>query len=499
MRRTYGWPTALAQLAAGAATAAGLPPFSLWPLALGGLAVSAILLPDRRRAWRHGAAHGAAFGLGLYAVHLAWLLTLFDAWFGPIAAVPVTSIVLAVPVATTAAAYGAATAFGRRVRVALPFAWVAADALRAVGPFAFPWGYTGYALAATPMIQIADLGGIHLVSLVVLATAGLLATAARRRRPAPALLALAMLGAAFVYGHARLTRPPGGRRVSVSIVQGDIDPFDKALGISASLETYVELSRRARGDLVVWPETAVPTVLNLDAASRQAVRRASAGRTLVMGAFEQRGARLFNDAYLWAEGRLTGTSRKRHLVPGGEWLPLEHALPELYGYFYGLVGLGRPSGLSPGRPRVLPSRWGPIGAYISFESAFPDTPRRLVRHGAVLLAHLSNDAWFGRGPGPAQHLATGRVRAIETRRYVLRASNNGTSAIIDDRGRLVEAVPRFTPTVLNGTARLEGGITPYVRYGDWPVWGSLVALALLAVESVLRRGRREAASAGPDQ
>jgi apolipoprotein N-acyltransferase len=492
VRGREGWRDRrfLLVLLAGSGFGLALPPFGWWPLAFLAPIVPAYCLDVTRG---RAALIGASFGLGYFALHLAWLGQAFHGWFGWLFAIPVTAVAILIPVVVLTASFWLAGRLGSLALLALPFLWVLADWTRSIGPLAFPWGYPGYALAGTPLIQVVDLGGVHLATLLVIGTATLLAHALRYRSSRPLLLASLLIAAAWGYGSWRLSGPArgaDGKILSVSIVQGAVDPLDKAVGRADMLERHLALTERAPGDLVVWPETAILSELDRDPRTLARLQRELGNRLLLTGAFRRRGPELYNSAYLLQRGRVLGFSDKMHLVPGGERLLATRLLAGLYEFFYKLAGLHAPQGLSSGRSQVLPAPFGPLGTYISYESAFPDVARAMVRDGAVLLAHLSNDAWFGDTSGPTQHLAMGRVRAIETRRYLIRASNDGVSGVIDPRGRLTSALPRFEAAVLDDEVVLRENRTPYVRFGDWVIYLSAVVLAYLTLRCVRSRAPR---------
>jgi apolipoprotein N-acyltransferase len=170
---------------------------------------------------------------------------------------------------------------------------------------------------------------------------------------------------------------------------------------------------------------------------------------------------------------------KHHLVPFGEYLPFDDWIRPLLNF------LAIPmSSFSPGpaRQRPLPFNGMRIGASICYEDAYAGEVMKPLPN-ANLLVNVSDDAWFGDSIAPHQHLQIARMRALETGRYLLRATNTGISAIIDARGRVVARSPQFEPYVLTGEIRLHAGATPFVRGGQWP----LVVVLALGVASLRRR------------
>jgi len=178
---------------------------------------------------------------------------------------------------------------------------------------------------------------------------------------------------------------------------------------------------------------------------------------------------------------------KVYLVPFGERWPLIEQLPDLYRAVFGWFGLPMLLNTSAGQAVTpLQSPVGVIGAYICYESVFPQVARQMVAQGAQVLLNISNDAWFGLGRGAQQHFLMGSLRAIETRRYLLRAGNDGITAVIDPLGRVQAALPRGGQATLMVSYALQDGLTPYVRLGDrW-----LLVVALYALLVSLTRSRQ---------
>jgi apolipoprotein N-acyltransferase len=130
-----------------------------------------------------------------------------------------------------------------------------------------------------------------------------------------------------------------------------------------------------------------------------------------------------------------------------------------------------------------------VGTFVCYEAVVPDLVRQFARDGSQLLVNVTNDAWFGESPAPFQHLAMARMRAIENHRYLLRAANNGISAIIDPVGRVVKAAPRNQRMILEGHFNLDTQRTIYSQYGDVFAWLCLIASATALIWQGVRRRR----------
>jgi apolipoprotein N-acyltransferase len=220
--------------------------------------------------------------------------------------------------------------------------------------------------------------------------------------------------------------------------------------------------------LVVWPETAVPYV-------PADVQSWLGGRDLLTG------VSAYDDGYrnrivFYRAGRVVASYDKTVLVPFGERFPWRRELGWLYDFFFKAFGLGQLADTTPGEElRPL----GPYGAYVCYESVFGRVARGLVRNGAELLVNVSNDAWFGPTFGVRQHFDMGRLRAVETGRWLLRAGNDGITAAIDPYGRVVAELPRGERSWLAAPYSMSSSRTPYVYWGDWPVFLLAALLALL--------------------
>ena len=385
-------------------------------------------------------------------------------------------------------------------------AWVVTEWLRGVVLTGFGWNSLGVSQGDLLLIaQVADLGGVLLVSWVV-AFAGLtLALTARRFeleirgsqkwRPRWDFTAGVMVvGLTMVYGARTLLRPLPEPSVTLryAAIQPAVpqDPWRsaKVSRVAQELKKWSELSLVGGGpvDLLVWPESLAGTGWREEPElqeAMQAVRRKGA-RALLTGSLDVRGSETFNCAILFQgpEGRPPAVYDKTHLVVMGEYVPLAGVFPWLRKLVPpgGDLTAGKISGvLSLESPSV---RLAPL---ICFEDAVPRVVRRAAQKLPHLLVNLTNDAWFGASAGSRQHLENARLRAVETRLPLLRATNDGVTALISPRGVILAEVrdPETgsvrEPGFLRGELELrEPGATPYVRWGEWPVWLSMGLVAI---------------------
>lgn len=373
--------------------------------------------------------------------------------------------------------------------------WVALEYLRAHVLTGFPWCLLGYSQYAKPtLIQVADLTGVYGLSfLLVLASAlihGLLFRGKRRRRGPFAieiLLFHAALFSVLLYGRHQLSRSSGeveqGAPLRAAVVQGNIDQSVKwePEFQQRTLETYRRLSRTTYGfepELIVWPETSVPFFFQVkgDPSEKVLAIARESGAHLVFGspAYSREAGKtqLYNRAYLLdPAGEVRGYYDKVHLVPFGEYVPLQALFPFLHRLVQAAGDFDSGENLSP---LTFP---GPaLGVLICFEIIFPELARAQAARGAEVLVNLTNDAWYGMTSAPFQHLCMAVFRAVENRRPLIRSANTGISAFIDSDGRILGRTELFEEEALCRELRVTDGSVPfYTRHGD------LFAVALVFI------------------
>lgn len=475
----------LAALVAGVLTTLTASPYELWwlgPLAAG--LVYWAILPLRPR---QAALLGWCYGLGLFASGASWVyVSIHDYGY---TGVPLALFLTALFVCTLALFFAVTLWLYRWLcgpRLAfLTFAgiWVLGEWLRTWLFTGFPWLLLGSSHVDSPLAPWAPIGGVYLLSLIVVLTGSLGAEFLRRRWWAAAPIAVMWL--------APLALPtqwtePAGEPLRVALLQGDLDQLIKWTpeGQRAAANTYLEMTREhADGvDLIVWPEAALPM---FEDEAVPLLARAQAhlapGSALLTGILQQEGRGLYYNSVIGL-GSAEGEYRKQHLVPFGEYLPLERWLRGTIAFF----DLPMPA-MTPGPPDQPPIRavGTTIGNAICYEIIYADLVADRAREAELLLT-VSNDTWFGKSIGPLQHLQMARLRALENGRYVVRATNNGVTAVIDPQGRTVARAPQFETVTLLAEAVPMQGLTPFTRTGSWPAW----LLSALLVLPGLRLSQR---------
>jgi len=503
-------PLAALLTLAGAAGALGLPPVGWWPLTI---AADASLFGAVAVASRPRTAFWAGWfaGVGYFAVHINWLVAFLADIVGPLAPIPAIPLVaaLAALIGLTTLTARAIGGRGHGALIALPVGIVVLEWLRGLGPFAFPWGQRGYALLETPLVSLAALGGLPLLSLATLALASVLAAfwvprleqvaiGPPRARGAPALpfLAVTLAVAAAYLAAGSLPGPVPGDSRRALLVQGSLDPRGRFESPAAVTRLYVELTREALENLppgpppvVIWPESAIIIPLALIAGEEAALLAAleplpAGDRLLLTGIPVFRDGQVRNSLLAITASGVRAEYAKHRLVPFGEFFPLQDELPWLYQPFLNLAGLPWLRSAQPGEGPVPIDALGTVyGPMICFESVFPAVARGHARAGAEALVLVTNDAWFGTTWGGAQHFALGRVRAVETGRWLLRAGNDGVTAIVNPQGQVTTRIPPGAPGTLLGEWRPVTGETLYLRVGDrWLAGLVVIALLLIARE-----------------
>jgi apolipoprotein N-acyltransferase len=361
-----------------------------------------------------------------------------------------------------------------------PFAWVTTETLRSFTLFGgFPWMLTGYSQTDNGrLIQISDITGVYGVSFVILCvnagTAWVLDRGIRRwRNYLPVLGAAGLVVVCLAYGNLSLQRWDSlSPRYTAALLQGNISADDPDDVMRRKFEQgYLLMAagiKEPKVDLLVLPESPAPASFESDPEYREMLQKL-AGRYRLGVVFsniaysEASGdQRYFNSAYfLGQDGSVRGRYDKIHLVPFGEYVPLKS-------FFFFMQSITQEvSDFSPGRePVLVDTPAGRMNAIICFEAVFPELVREFVVGGSQLIINLTNDGWYGNSAAPYQHLAMARWRAVENRRYLLRAANSGISAIIDPAGRVSTSTRLLTKDICLGRFDFVSCRSFYSRRGD---------------------------------
>ncbi len=394
--------------------------------------------------------------------------------------------------------YGRATARG------WPAAWVFAAAFAAselLYPLLFPWYYAATVHELPVLMQVADVGGPIAVGLVLVAVnlalaEGLLARAERRKVSVGVLGAGAVTVAfACCYGWLRIgavdAAAQAAPEVTVGVVQANMGLMEKRSAYDDGLQRHLDLSQGLKRDkdvdFVVWSETSAMRPVG-DERFKQELRGGVAQRIRMPAIFGavivkrvpgEREYVLYNTAVASdATGTVTGRYDKQYLLAFGEYLPFGDSFPVLYKWSPNSGHFSSGTSFDP-LPLVVDGATHPVTMLICYEDILPEFTNDAVRHAdPELLVNMTNDAWFGDTAEPWEHLALAQLRAVEHRRYLVRGTNSGVSAVVDPVGRVVVHSGTFRQEAISAPIHWMRSHTVYERIGDWPWLLGTIALGV---------------------
>jgi apolipoprotein N-acyltransferase len=485
-------PAFLLALLGGAVSVLGFAPFGWFVLVFLGVGALAFLL-ERAPDPRAGFVCGLGWGLGVFLCGVSWLYVALNRYGGmpmPLAAFAIVlfCLYLALYPALAGALYVRLKSGGVVWRGALFAAlWLLAEWLRGVVFTGFPWLATGYSQTPpSPLAAYLPVFGVYGVGGALAFVSALAALAPWRRLrglPRPLAIITGVFALGFGLGGVAWTEPEGAP-LSVALVQTNVEQDLKwSPGHFAEvLQTNLRLVSDSRADFVVLPETTLPTLVErlpegyLDLLGSLVSDR---GGKLVLGVFTRDEAgQIFNTAISVGDGPQERYA-KRHLVPFGEYSP------PLFGWFYRLANIpmsDQTRGATVQPPMsVLGQR---VALNICYEDLFGAELLSSLPQASLML-NISNLAWYGDSLAQPQHLQIARVRALETGRPMLRSTNTGMTAVIQPDGHVDAVLPPFKAGVLEAEVRGFKGMTPYARWGNWPVL--LIAAALVLIAALRRQ------------
>lgn len=432
---------------------------------------------------RQGLLTGLSFGLGFFLCGVSWVyvsLSVFGGmpwWLAGPAAFLFCTVMALFPMA-------AGWIFKRWQPASFPQQALLFAALLAAGDWVRSWLFTGFPWLAigysqtppSPLAGFAPLVGVFGLSALVALSGALLL---RWRIGLPLLVVLAAAGLGL--RQIEWTTPQGAP-ISVALIQGNI-PQEMKFRPEAFIRTlnlYRDLIEANPAQLTLLPETAFPVFLDQLPEDYLAALKALAGRQhgdILFGTLTGDGEAYYNSAVTLGTSPLQVYS-KNHLVPYGEFIPPGFA------WFMAYANIPASSfSRGPAKQTPLAIAGQQVAANICYEDVFGSEIIRALPEAGIL-ANLSNTAWFGRSLAQPQHLQIAQMRALETGRTMLRATNTGMTAIVGPDGQVRAALPPFTTGVLKGSVQAYGGATPYGRLGDWP------AIVLISLMLALGQARK---------
>lgn len=466
----------------GATTTLAFAPFSYWPIAI--FSPFLLLLLLNKQSTKAGFFIAFAWGLGQFGTGINWVHVSIDTFGG----MPkIASITLMTLLVTYLAIYPAL--FGallnrffpktntQRLVIAAPIIWLITDWLRGWVMTGFPWLWLGYSQIDSPLKAYAPVSGVEAITLMLWLIAGSLALVVMTRKWGYLAIPALVFTLAFGLNQVSWVKPDPSTKTSFALIQGNIDQKMKWVPSHRwpTLMKYTDISRDNWGtDIIIWPEAAIPALEsdlpaflhNLDTAAK------ANNSALITGVLSQDDmGGFYNNVLTLGQNGLGpydyDTAKrysKHHLLPFGEFVPFGDLLRPIAPLFnLPMSSFQRGDFIQPN----LVANGRHLVAALCYEIIFSEQVRQNVTPDTDFILTLSNDAWFGHSIGPLQHMEIARMRALELGKPLIRATNNGVTAVTDYKGRITKQVPQFQTEVLKADVTSTSGNTPYRSLGSW--------------------------------
>ncbi len=485
-------------------------PFDLWPCAF--ISITGLLILPLNQSIKQAAVITFFWALGLFGIGFYWIYISIQQ-FGnmpPIAGIGMILLLAAYssiyPILfSVLLTYFCATASLMRFIIIAPALWQLTEFLRSWVMTGFPWLQFGYSQIDGPLKGLAPIAGVESITYIIFIISGLITYSIYRKKWYYTVIALLIILALWPLKYLVWFKIDPYRSVNIALVQGNISQRLKWLANEREsiLKTYLDKTRAYLGksQIVIWPEAAVPDldIYQNDFLSTLDMLGREHNTAILTGIIEAKtnGVRpIYYNSLIVLGDKIPysvfneNRYRKHHLVIFGEYVPLEKILRPI-GNFFNLPMSSISSGEALQPPlHVANYKLTPA---ICYEIIKGEQIRKNFQPDTDFLLTISNDAWFGNSIGPWQHFQIARMRALEFGRPLLRATNTGITAFIDPQGNIIKKLPQFERNVLMQTIAPTHGLTPYAKFGYFPLW-IITLMMLVGGISITYRSKKRASN-----
>ncbi len=477
-----GWFNLLLNLISGASLVLAFAPFGYWYLIFPGLIW--FIFPLKTLTVRQTLFRSLTFHTGFFAAGISWIhVSIYQFSFTPFLLSLTMTALLVLFLSFLASItlmllnrFASNLGISSYYSLALPVAWIGSEWFFNWVFTGFPWMSLGYSQIDSFLSSLAPVLGVASISFLLIFISGVLVTFIRGGfKKANFALASVILIVAVVVGLNQIQWLQETTKImEVSLIQPNISQHKKWLPEQRreTLDYFYETTDTLDSKLVIWPEGAVPALVR-NVANYLSLIDAMAWnkhQAVLTGIASEEDGRYYNTALILGNG--AGKYYKQHLVPFGEYVPLESVLRGLIGIFdLPMSSFSK----GPKTQALLQTGDWNIAMALCYEIIFQDVIHNQIQD-ADLMITLSNDAWFGDSLGPYQHLSIARMRALENGIPIIRATNDGISAFIDHKGRVTSKLGKFKKAVLTADITAVSGVTPYRQLG--PLWSYVIILVI---------------------